>query len=103
MTPYQYATQGTALDQQIAIRDAGHLITTVRNIEMFDRGAVYGDIDRDGQTWVVRLVRPGCWGLVGPKDVLEAQVRQIEQIPLTQKDLGLAVAPWNDCIASKLR
>jgi hypothetical protein len=79
MTEFEYASKGIAVDQMVSIGTPKPIKTTVRSIEMFDRGMIYGEIDREGETWIVRLTRPGCWRIVGPKDRLEAEVQALRQ------------------------
>jgi hypothetical protein len=103
MTPYQYTSTGIALDQIIASGTEYPMTGTVRNIEMFHRGSIYGEIDRDGQEWIVRLRRPGYWGIVGPKNQLDAIIQAFEETTLTDSERMQALEPCENFQLKKYR
>lgn len=65
---------GLQVDQSVLMRNGRAVTTTVREIEMVDRGPTYGKSVVDGENWLVELRSPGCWRAVGPCDVMEREV-----------------------------
>lgn len=65
---------GLQVDQSVMMRNGRAVKTTVREVEMVDRGPTYGKSVVDGEDWLVELRSPGCWRAVGLCDVMERGV-----------------------------
>jgi hypothetical protein len=69
---FEYTWRQTAINQSIALPDERPITATVREIEVFDSGNVYGVIMRCNEKYVVQLIRSGIWRLMGTEKSIKA-------------------------------
>lgn len=69
---FEYTWRRTAVNQRIALPDERPIMATVREIEVFDSGNVYGVIKRSDDVYVVQLIRSGVWRLMGTEKNIKA-------------------------------
>lgn len=69
---FDYTWKRTAVNQSIALPDERPITATVREIEVFDSGNVYGIIMRSNEAYVVQLIRSGVWRLMGTEENIKA-------------------------------
>lgn len=68
---FEYMWRRTAVNQRIALPDERPITATVREIEVFDSGNVYGVIKRSDNVYVVQLIRSGVWRLMGTQESIK--------------------------------